>query len=85
MTYNKLKMAAIWSALSLSILVSVISLYVKVFFWGGTHYAELHVKLLFWYIIIAGPVAAIFTLKRYTSVSILLIFFQFLIIVMASV
>lgn len=82
---NNLKTAAGWLVVSLSIFLSIASLYVKLFFWGGTRYAGIPTKLLFWYIIIAGPLAAVLMYRRLRLLPILLILFQFLIVVVASI
>lgn len=33
----------------------MLAAYVKLYFWGGTHYASMTIKLGFWFVILAGP------------------------------
>ncbi len=46
-----------FAAAFLSLLVSLLVLYVKLHFWGGTRYAPFHVRAAIWFVIAAGPLA----------------------------
>ncbi|MCJ8158616.1 hypothetical protein [Sphingomonas sp. LaA6.9] len=47
-----------------SLLLSILTLYVKLYFWGGTEYAPFYVKAGFWFLVAAGPLALWQSVKR---------------------
>ena len=71
------------AAVVLSCLVSAFALYVKLYFWGGTRYAPWAVTLAIWFVIVAGPLAAI-TLWRRPTLSLGLCLSQFALVAYAS-
>jgi hypothetical protein len=42
---------------TISLVVSLLAAYLKLYFWGGTNYASMTIKLGFWFVILAGPVS----------------------------
>jgi hypothetical protein len=57
------RIAAITLA-SASLLVSLLAGWVKIYFWGGTHYASVPIKLGFWFVILAGPISLWFAFHK---------------------
>ena len=39
------------------LLASLLALYAKLYFWGGTRYAPFYVEAGIWFVIVAGPLA----------------------------
>ena len=77
---------AVWlvgAAVALSCLLSALALYFKLYFWGGTDYAPWAVKLAIWFVIVAGPLAAI-TLWRRPMLALGLCLSQFALVAYAS-
>ena len=67
----------------LSCVISATALYVKLYFWGGTQYASLTTKLGFWFVILAGPSAAL-VLRKSSPIALVFVASQLLLLVLAS-
>jgi hypothetical protein len=75
---------AAFTLATVSLVVSLLAAYFKLYFWGGTRYASMTIKLGFWFVILAGPVSLGLAFRRpRTAIAVAII--QFAAIISAAV
>lgn len=67
-----------------SFIVSLIAIYVKIYFWGGMMYSPVHVKIATWFVILSAP-ASLYLRKFSYILASGLVILQISIIVYASI
>ncbi|MDB5733678.1 MAG: hypothetical protein JWP16_1025 [Alphaproteobacteria bacterium] len=71
-------------AIALSVVFSILALYAKLYFWGGTQYATLTTRAAIWFFIFSGPVSALLY-KKHRAWSVGMALAQFLLLIIASI
>lgn len=64
------------------LLLSLVTLCLKIDFWGGTRYAPFYLKVGIWFVIVAGPLA-LWQRRRRPFISLALVTVEFLLITLA--